>query len=272
MANPTFESKPIEHRGRTFDISYFIRPGEGPTIVYFHGLGNTKEDFLDAKKVAALKDFTLLGLDAPGCGASSPYYPEVPLGIDDLVEVTFKLVTALGLQDLTLIGQSFGGLIALQFACRYGDLVSCFVNIEGNISPEDCDIQSRDVFRQRFLGDEDRFFRELHQRLATCGKPAFDEFAETFRQNIADRAYFDYCRSIVDYSDGYPLFDQFTGLPFPKLFIHGELSQLSYLPRLVEAGVSVVSVPDSDHFPSVSNPPFFYDAVSRFVHGQPAGA
>ena len=163
MAKPNLECEPIEHRGRTFDIGYFIRGGSGPTLVYFHGLGNTKEDFLGATTVAELEDFTPLGIDAPGCGASSPYFPEVPLGIDDLVEVTFKLVTALGLQDLTLIGQSFGGLIALQFACRHGDLVSRFVNIEGNVSPEDCEIQSRDVFRQRFLGDEDRFFRELHQ-------------------------------------------------------------------------------------------------------------
>jgi pimeloyl-ACP methyl ester carboxylesterase len=272
MADTVFDSRPVDHRGRTYDIGYFVRPGSTQTVVYFHGLGSAKEDFLSATKVPELQELTLLGIDFPGCGSSSAYFPEIPLGIDDLIAVTFKLVTMLGFQDLTLIGQSLGGLTALQFACRHGDLVSRFVNVEGNLAPEDCEIQSRDVFRRRFLGDEDRFFLELHERLTASAKPGFAEFAENFRQNIADRAYFDYCRSIVDYSEGYPLFDQFVGLPIPKLFIHGQLnSHLSYLPRLVAAGIPVVSVPDSDHFPAATNPTFYYHAISGFIHGQPVG-
>jgi pimeloyl-ACP methyl ester carboxylesterase len=269
MKGPTFHTARIEHRDRTFDIAYFSRGGGAKTLLYLHGLGCTKEDFLGAADVPELKDYRLVAFDFPGCGESTPYYREVPLGIDDLVAVTAKLVSALNLADLVVIGQSLGGLTALQFARRHPGLVTHLVDVEGNLAPEDCDIQSRDVFRHRFLGDEDAFFRLIRGRLGDSDRPGFVEFASTIRNNIEDRAYFDYCRSIVDYSDHFPLLQQFVDLPIPKVFIHGEANaHLSHLPRLIEGGVPLVSVPDSDHFPALSNPTFYYRSIVRFVQGR----
>ncbi len=239
--------------------------GSEATLLYLHGLGCTKEDFLEACRVPELVGHTLVGFDFPGCGGSRTYYPEVPLGIDDLVEITRKVVAQLGLKRPTVIGHSLGGLTAIQFACLHVDLVSRLVDVEGNLAPEDCEIQSRDVFRHRFLGDEDRFFERVKDRLSARGRPEFIEFARAIRKNIAERAYFDYCRSIVDYSDGHPLLERFIALPVPRLFIHGDAnSNLSYLRRLAEAGVPVVSVPGSDHFPARTNPGFYHEAIARF--------
>jgi hypothetical protein len=33
--------------GRSYTVSYFDRPGSGPTILYIHGLGCSKADFID---------------------------------------------------------------------------------------------------------------------------------------------------------------------------------------------------------------------------------
>ena len=38
-----------------------------------------------------------------------------------------------------------------------------------------------------------------------------------------------------------------------------------HLPQLTRAGVPVVSVPDSDHFPALTNPEFYYRAISDFI-------
>ena len=192
----------IEHRQRDYEIAYSIRPGGLSAILYLHGLGSTKRDFEGALLVDELSDHTLVAFDFPGCGQSMPYYNEIALGIDDLVAFTHKLVTALELKDMTVIGQSLGGLTGLQFVRAHPERVARFVNVEGNLSPEDCDIQSRDVFRHRFLGAEEAFFEVVGERLNDPTKPGFEDFVAELRRNIVDRAYFDYCRSIVDYSDG----------------------------------------------------------------------
>ncbi len=257
----------IEHRQRDYEIAYSIRPGGSSAILYLHGLGSTKRDFEGALLVDSLSDHTLVAFDFPGCGQSTPYYNEIALGIDDLVAVTHKLATALELKDITAIGQSLGGLTALQFVRAHPERVARFVNVEGNLSPEDCDIQSRDVFRHRFLGAEEAFFEAVRERLNDPTKPGFEDFVAELRRNIVDRAYFDYCRSIVDYSDGFPLLEQFITLPVPIMFVHGSAnSHLGHLGQLAEAGVPVVSVPDSDHFPALTNPNYYYGAISNFIH------
>ena len=256
----------IEHRHRAFDIAYSIRPGESSAMLYLHGLGCTKRDFEGALPFEQLNDHTLVAFDFPGCGDSTPYYNEIALGIDDLVAITHRLVTALDLDDVTVIGQSLGGLTALQFVLTHPERVGRFVNVEGNLAPEDCDIQSRDVFRHRFLGDEETFFEMVEGRLTDPTKPGFEDFAAGLRRNIGNRTYFDYSRSIVDYSDGFPLLEQFIGLPVPRMYIHGSANaHLGHLPRLTEAGVPVVSVPESDHFPALTNPEFYYGAISDFI-------
>ena len=57
--------------GRSDTVSYFDRPGSGPTILYIHGLGCSKADFIDMSFVPELKPSRLISADNPGCGDSS---------------------------------------------------------------------------------------------------------------------------------------------------------------------------------------------------------
>lgn len=107
---------------------------------------------------------------------------------------------------------------------------------------------------------------ELAETFRHSGGTGFEAFAEAFRDHVEERAFFDYCRSIVDYSDSFPLLEDFIALDMPKLYIHGcENAHLSHLPRLREQGVEVVAVPESNHFPADSNPAFYYEAIADFV-------
>lgn len=268
MIATTLATTRIAHRGRCYQIRYFVRPGTLAPILYLHGLGSTMEDFRSAGNEVALSEHTLVGFDFPGCGGSE-YHTDTPLTIDDLVAMTQRIVDNLALSDLTVIGHSLGGLAGLQYVRRHPERVAGFVSVEGNLASEDCDILSRDVFRQRFLGDEDRFFSDLERRLSDPRRVGFGRFAAALRGNVDDRAYFDYCRSIVDYSDWVPLLQQFLDLPRPRAFVHGESnSNLSYLGCLRDAGVPVISIPESDHFPALTNPHYFWVAISRLLEGR----
>jgi hypothetical protein len=71
---------------------------------------------------------------------------------------------------------------------------------------------------------------------------------------------------MVDLSDNGGLMDKFLGLPFERMFMHGEQNKgLSYLQHIAEQDVLVCEVPECDHFPMYSNPPFMWRALARLI-------
>ena len=132
----------IIYRDQALKIGYFIRQGEKEAVLYFHGLGCSKDDFFPAMKADGLKGRKLIAFDFPGCG-NSTYPKNMELGIDDLVEITGIIVSELDLMDFVIIGHSMGGLIGLIFSEKYCENVKAFINVEGNLSSVDSNISRR---------------------------------------------------------------------------------------------------------------------------------
>src|SRR5271167_4432341 len=89
--------------GRSYALSYFDRPGSGPAILYVHGLGCSKADFMEMTSMSELQSFRLVSADNPGCGDSS-YDESHPLNIDGVVEAIENYVAHLGLNRFLLVG------------------------------------------------------------------------------------------------------------------------------------------------------------------------
>ena len=97
------------------DLSFFTH-GEGPVLVLLHGMAGSCEAW---KRVVPglARDFTLVVPDLLGHGESAK-----PLGeysISGHANVIRDLLAALGHERATLVGQSFGGGVAMQFAYQY---------------------------------------------------------------------------------------------------------------------------------------------------------
>jgi len=242
-----------------------MRKASGATLLYLHGLGNTKKDFSEAYRQTSLRNFTLVAYDFPGSGASKTYFNEISLGIDDLVAITHQFIEKLQLQNVTIIGQSLGGLVGLLYAVTYPKLLKRFINVEGNLTPQDCNFQSRAIVQHQFLGDEDDFFSRIEQRLRNANKPGFSDYSAVMRTNINSKAYYDYSYALVDYSDHKPLLQWYIDLKIPTLYVHGALSSVPHTQRLVQEKKEVVSIANSDHFPTMTNPEDFYVAVFEFM-------
>ena len=67
-----------------------------------HGLGGAKENYYEACKSDALAGHRLISMDNPGTG-NSTYYEDMPLNIDDLVEIIALFIAQLELKDFVLI-------------------------------------------------------------------------------------------------------------------------------------------------------------------------
>src|SRR6187399_1982343 len=135
---PQIKTVEILYRDRKFNIEYFYRQGQKETIVLLHGLGGAKENYYEACKSDALNDHTLIFFDNPGTG-NSTYYDDFLLNVDDLTAISSLFIEQLNISNFILCGTSMGGLTTLLYLKNSGlSKVKAYVNIEGNLLPEDC--------------------------------------------------------------------------------------------------------------------------------------
>ncbi len=89
--------------------------GVGPPLIFLHGWGSNLHIF--DKVVAQLnEDYTIYQIDLPGFGESEIKYPYT---INDYAEIINQFCLKLGISKPNLIGHSFGGRVAIQYASEY---------------------------------------------------------------------------------------------------------------------------------------------------------
>ena len=262
---PQIRTVELLHKGRKFNIEYFFRPGHRETILFVHGLGGAKENFWEACKADYLADHSLYCFDNPGTG-NSTYHNEMPLDVDDLAAFTALFVDQLSIDNFILCGTSMGGLTTLLYLrdVRPGK-VKAYVNIEGNLMPEDCMFSSKVV-----TYDFDTFTRKIFPytivEMKKNGNTGYHVIANNLQLNTNVSSYYHYSFQTVKYSATGELLDQYLSLDIPRIFIYGEANRrLSYLPKLTQAGMNVKEISNSDHFVFYDNPKELYEAIGDFV-------
>lgn len=119
-----FESQFIDLDGHTV---HYVDEGSGPTLLFIHG--NPTWSFMWREVIAALSsDFRCVALDLPGFGLSTaaPGYGHLP---EEHADVVTAFVGELDLQEATLVGQDWGGLIGLATTQRRANVFQRLVLI-----------------------------------------------------------------------------------------------------------------------------------------------
>ena len=89
--------------------------GEGPPVLLVHGLGAPLD--LWEPLVKQLEGYTVITLDNPGAGASTVPWPA--WGMSKYAETLDAVLEELGFDSVDVVGLSFGGMVAQEFAFRY---------------------------------------------------------------------------------------------------------------------------------------------------------
>jgi poly(3-hydroxyalkanoate) depolymerase len=140
-----------------------IRPGEGPPLVMFNGIGASFE--LLAPFTEALGNLETIVFDAPGVGGSP--LPRKPYLFSSLARLVNRMLEKLGYEaQVDVLGVSWGGAAAQQFAYSFGQrcrrliLVATtpgVLMIPGRIS------SLRHLFDARRYGDLQHLSRIAHE-------------------------------------------------------------------------------------------------------------
>jgi pimeloyl-ACP methyl ester carboxylesterase len=104
LGNPTY----CYTGGKAFDASK-------PTVVFIHGVLNDHSVWILQTRYLANHDFNVLAVDLPGHCKSQG---EPPKTVEAAADFIIALLDAAGVTTATLVGHSFGSLIAMEAAAR----------------------------------------------------------------------------------------------------------------------------------------------------------
>ncbi len=103
--------------GKAFDASAATTK---PTVVFIHGVLNDHSVWILQTRYLAHHGFNVLAVDLPGHGKSAGVNRDVApcLTVEAAADFVIALLDAAGIKTASLVGHSFGSLIALEAAAR----------------------------------------------------------------------------------------------------------------------------------------------------------
>jgi len=104
----------------------YVREGSGRPIVFVHGFFGDHRVW--RRQLELADEYTCVAWDAPGCGASS-MAPD-SFRMPDYADLLAAFITRVDLERPHLVGNSFGGTLALQLASRHPEIARSVVGID----------------------------------------------------------------------------------------------------------------------------------------------
>ena len=112
----------------------FVRAGRGPVLLLLHGLGCDHQTWLPVLSRLA-RYHTVIAPDLLGHGSSDK--PRADYSLGGYANGMRDLLTVLGLDKATVVGHSFGGGVAMQFAYQFPERTERVILVSsGGLGPE----------------------------------------------------------------------------------------------------------------------------------------
>ena len=237
--------------------------GQGRPLLWIHGLGESSLCFESVLTQPALQAYRHWLLDLPGYGRAPRSEPQT------LAELALRLEPVLEkVGPCTLIGHSMGGVLAVMIAERFGaDRVVSVVNVEGNLSPGDCQ------YSGRVAGCTEREFLNWGRRELLDG---------LYHQGVADEAHrgyyasmrlaepgtvYQHSRDLVEISTTEEMVGRMTCLEVPTYYLAGVPNGVCErsLQLLSESTLSHDLIEPSGHWPFIDQPAAFAERLASWL-------
>ncbi|HET7385079.1 MAG TPA: alpha/beta fold hydrolase [Nocardioidaceae bacterium] len=132
-----------EERHMAFEVEHvtihghrraYVRAGSGPVLLMLHGLACDHTTWLPVLGALARR-YTVIAPDLLGHGASAK--PRADYSVGGYANAMRDLLTVLGIDKVTVVGHSFGGGVAMQFAYQFPERTERMILVApGGLGPE----------------------------------------------------------------------------------------------------------------------------------------
>ena len=236
------------------------RFGEGPEIVWIHGLGEWSVNFDPIAALPAFAGFSHVMVDLPGYGRSP--WPEHPESLEQLAD---RLASWIGDRRPALIGHSMGGVLATLIAERTA--VRAVVNVDGNLSRGDCTFSAKSAAYSLddFVGHG---FATMRAEVYEGGRTDLALRGYHAAMTLASpRVFHHHALQLVAMSEPETLVTRLAALRVPALFVAGVPGGICERSRalLDRHAVRWVGIEPAGHWVHIDQPDRFAAAVAEFL-------
>lgn len=276
-----------EFRARDGATLRYTTTGTGPPIVVLSGGPGFSSDYVRPIADRLANRYRGVLLDQRGTGLSTlKVYDRSTVNLATYLEDLEELRQALRLEQLTLVGHSWGGMLAMAYAARHPQRVRALVLI----GPGGPTLEFQRNFSlgiEARLTDEDRRERaywEHPERVNANGRraevkqvmavmPAYfhdREKARVFAEDVKDEHYenrvFELMMSDLE-ATGYDLRPSLRAVRVPTLVIQGIQDPIATAEIVRDAvpGARLELIDQCGHFPWLEQPEKFYSLVEEFL-------
>jgi pimeloyl-ACP methyl ester carboxylesterase len=267
----------------------YVKVGSGPALLLLHGLGCDHTTWHPVINRLA-QDFTVIAPDFLGHGESDK--PRADYSIGGYANGMRDLLTILGIDKVTVVGHSFGGGVAMQFAYQFPERTERLVLVSAGGLGQEVTLAIRAILLPGFhqlatvlnLPVMRSITRSLLTGLADSGVPAlrdFDEVAdivESWRDPKTRRAIRHLIRGCIDLrGQVITMRDRaYLTAAMPMAIVWGSDDQVLPVEHAEVVGAlapdaRIEIFEDSGHFPHKDDPERFIRFLTLFIREtQPA--
>lgn len=272
--------------------------GEGPPIVVLHGGPDFDHTYLLPELDRLADAVRLVYYDQRGRGRSAGNVRPHEVGIESEVADLDGLRRHLGLESVAVLGHSWGGVLAMEYATRHPDRVSRLILL--NTAPASADdalsfrehllrarpagdvkrmqaIASSPSYRAGDLEKETAYYR-IHYRIALRRPEQVEEVVARLRVHFTEEGVLT-ARAIEDRlyddtwgSEGYDLIPKLQALDIPTLVLHGEgdfvpVELAAHIADAMPSGRLAI-VPECGHFAYLEAPGAVHEHVTALLENR----
>jgi proline iminopeptidase len=263
--------------------------GEGKPLILVHGGPGMAHNYLVPKFKRLAKNNKLIFYDQRACGKTSGEENPDQITIKNLVEDLEALRVYLGVGKINLVGQSFGGLLALNYATKYPQNLKSLIILESAPGSSEYEVEFKNTINKRLTKKE----KEKQSQIKKSeGFKNFDPdyhikyYLSLFKAYFYDTSYhkeldFNYFtrkmlkkNAISDpmfdkYFNNFDIHDKLKKIYCPTLIIHGKYDPIPY--QAIEKihqninGSELILFDKCGHFAHIENEEKYFSAIEKFV-------
>jgi pimeloyl-ACP methyl ester carboxylesterase len=253
-----------------------VELGEGPALVFIHGLGGCWQNWL-MNIPAAASNHRVIAPDLPGFGASMPCDE---ISIPGYAHAVASLCDTLEIETATIVGNSMGGFIAAELALSHPEHVRRLVLVDaGGVSTDEL------YYRPRYMLARVARASWLPRRAqmpTVARRPGLRRLALGLLAHRPERIPADVARTLRDgvSKEGFPaalamacrhsVRDRLRLIGCPTLIVWGEKDRVvplrdSFCLQSEIEGSQLVVFPDAGHVPMIEFPRRFNAILTKFT-------
>ncbi len=269
-------------------VHYFKIIGEGEPLVVLHGGPGLSHEYFLPHLESLADEYQLIFYDQRASGRSPKDVPPESVNTENYIKDLEGIREHFGLDKVSLIGHSWGGLLALHYALAYPERTQRLIIVDSappNAELDDVNFKCREARRseedlkkiQEIMGSE--AFRKLEPE-AVKNYFQTSEKVKFFNPDLMSNMKLSLDREKIEklmwvgqlmnpHLADYDIVEDLSSITCPLLIIHGDYDTIPVeSARLIHKqvkGSKLVILKDCGHFPFIEAPGIFTREVKAFL-------